>query len=240
LDNVGIGLNVNSGTVILGKSSVAGTGAGGVHAVGAGVNINGGILQLGGSGGDQIYNTAAVTIAGGGRFNTAGLSEGTAPVPSTNTNGMVGMGALTLQSTSNSSYAVIDFGAGANGSSLVFSSLAGGNGAYVNVLNWSGLAMTDNGTGTNDRLLFAADPGLSTAQLANWQFYNDSGSAFAMGAMIIGYGNQFELVPVPEPSTWLAGALVASAVTYSQRRRFARVLRRRAKNTSSRNAGGTS
>jgi hypothetical protein len=135
------------------------------------------------------------------------------------------MGALTLQNTSSGSKAIIDFTNG-NSSSLVFSSLSGASGAFVNVLNWTGTVNTDNSATTNDRLLFASDPGLSTSDLANWQFFNDSGTAFATGAMEIAYGNLFEIVPVPEPSTWIAGALALAAVGYTQRRRFAYVLRR--------------
>jgi hypothetical protein len=41
-----------------------------------------------------------------------------------------------------------------------------------------------------------------------------------------GDGNDFVLTAVPEPSTWVAGALALAAVGYTQRRRFAYVLRR--------------
>jgi hypothetical protein len=136
------------------------------------------------------------------------------------------MGALTLQNTTSLSHATIDFLTGANGSSLVFNSLAGATGAFVDIKNWSGLAQTDNGTTSNDRLLVATNPNLTTTDLANWQFFDDSGNMFATGAMEIAYGNMFELVPVPEPSTWLAGGLALAAVVVSQRRRLARLLKR--------------
>jgi autotransporter-associated beta strand protein len=41
-----------------------------------------------------------------------------------------------------------------------------------------------------------------------------------------GDGNDFVLTAVPEPSTWVAGALALAAVGYTQRRRFARALER--------------
>jgi PEP-CTERM motif len=136
------------------------------------------------------------------------------------------MGALTLTSTSAGSHATFDFLTGANGSSLVFSSLASGSGAFVDIKFWTGTIGSDTGATGNDRLLFATDPGLTNAQLANYQFYNDAGTAFAVGGTIIVYGNEFELVPVPEPSTWVGGALALSALGFMQRRRLARVLKR--------------
>jgi autotransporter-associated beta strand protein len=168
---------------------------------------------------DRINNSAGVTISGGGTFKTGGLSEGTRPTNSGSSNGTAGMGALTLTSTSSGSHATIDFLTGANGSSLVFSSLVGGNGAFLDIKNWTGTAGSDNSATGNDRLLFAADPGLTNAQLANIAFFNDSNVAFTVGGTLIAYGNEFELVPVPEPSTWLAAALALGAVGFSQRKR---------------------
>ena len=70
-DNVSLAVTVNSGTVILAKAS-----ASGVHAIGGGPGlvINGGTAQLGGTGGDQIYDFAPVTITSG-TFDTNDLSE---------------------------------------------------------------------------------------------------------------------------------------------------------------------
>ncbi len=171
---------------------------------------------------DRINNSAGVTINGGGTFNTGALSEGTRPSSSGATDGVAGLGALTLQNTSVTTHATINFTTG-NSSSLVFSSLSGAAGAFVDVLNWNGLARTDDGSTTNDRLLFATDPGLSQDQLANWQFFDNTGAAFATGAMEIKYGNMFEIVPIPEPSTWFAAGLAFGAVGYMQRRRLRRL-----------------
>ena len=38
--------------------------------------------------------------------------------------------------------------------------------------------------------------------------------------------DQLHVRPVPEPSTWVAGALAFAALAYTQRRRFTRMLRR--------------
>ena len=73
-DNSGGRAAVSSGTLILGKTSAAG-----VHAVGTNnitaVTVNGGTLQLGGTGGDQIYTEANVELTGG-TFDLNERSEG--------------------------------------------------------------------------------------------------------------------------------------------------------------------
>lgn len=73
-DNSGGRAAVDSGTLILGKTST-----GSVHAVGANnvtaLTINGGICQLGGTGGDQIFTDANVNMTGG-TFDLNQRSEG--------------------------------------------------------------------------------------------------------------------------------------------------------------------
>jgi len=191
------------------------------------INVNsGGTLLLANSSGttstDRIGNSVPVTLNGGGTINTGGLSEGTPPTNSSSTNGAAGMGALTLQSTSSSSRATIDFLTGANGSTLAFNSVSGLANVFLDIKNWTGTPFTDNSATGNDRLLFANDPGSFTAaQLANIRFFDDSG-AFIGAAEIIGYGNMFELIAVPEPSTWVAGALALTSLVLGQRRRISR------------------
>src|SRR5262249_30763310 len=59
-DNINLGMVVNNGIVILAKSSSSSPA---VHAIGQpGLLINGGVVQLGGTGGDQIYDFASVTV----------------------------------------------------------------------------------------------------------------------------------------------------------------------------------
>ena len=73
-DNSGGRAAVDSGTLILAKTS-----SGSVHAVGTNnvpaLIINGGICQLGGTGGDQIYTDANVLMTGG-TFDLNGRNEG--------------------------------------------------------------------------------------------------------------------------------------------------------------------
>lgn len=127
-----------------------------------------------------------------------------------------GLGALTLQGTQMAPV-IFDFGT-LGGSTLIFSSLnALSAGTYVNILNWSGMAGMDNGAASNDRFLFASNTGFSQSDLANFHFIG-----YSPGATQIFYNGYFELVPVPEPSTWIAGILTVAAVAYSQRSRFVR------------------
>ena len=69
-DNAGAAATVTNATLILAKTSSATA-----HAIGTGLTINtGGLAQLGGSGGDQIYNSATITL-NGGTYDMAGQSE---------------------------------------------------------------------------------------------------------------------------------------------------------------------
>jgi fibronectin-binding autotransporter adhesin len=68
-DDYALALVADAGTVVLGKASDANT-----HAIGGGITVAGGLVQLGGSGGDQIYDTDAVTLTSGA-FDTNGQSE---------------------------------------------------------------------------------------------------------------------------------------------------------------------
>jgi MYXO-CTERM domain-containing protein len=44
------------------------------------------------------------------------------------------------------------------------------------------------------------------------------------GAAEIGFNGLFEIVPIPEPGTWLAGALAFIALFATQRRRLSRIM----------------
>jgi autotransporter-associated beta strand protein len=211
-DNLNAGVSVNGGTLLLNKSSSSS-----VHAVGAGLTVNSsGTVSLGGTGGDQIYSGSFVTINNGGTFKTNGNSEGSSTGGST-----PGVGALTLQGGS-----TLDFASGANGSVLSAASGVVSGAGDISILNWTGTLFADNGTGTNDRLLFQSDPGFAAGQLAQFQFYDDSGIALGIGATEIAFNGWTEIVPAPEASTWISAALSAAALgVFSLRKR--RLLRRR-------------
>ena len=100
-DNFNLEVVVDSGTVILAKTS-SGSPNPDVHAIGQpGLTVNGGLAQLGGTGGDQIYDLAPVTIASGafGRGPTFS-KERLLHEPDTGTGGTRGEGALLPNTTS--------------------------------------------------------------------------------------------------------------------------------------------
>jgi autotransporter-associated beta strand protein len=71
-DNGSTGISVNQGTVNLNKTSSSGT-----HAIGGpGLTVNNGATaRLTGTGGDQVYDGAPVTVAAGGLFDLNGSTE---------------------------------------------------------------------------------------------------------------------------------------------------------------------
>ena len=133
------------------------------------------------------------------------------------------LGALTLSANS-----TIDFGTG-NTNSLTFASLSLGSFNLV-VTHWTGTyytagETTDHSNGTQDRLLFTIDPSLNATQLSQISFYNDAGNFIGTGKEIA-FGIT-ELVPVPEPSTWIAGSLMLGLIGYRERRRLSAICMRR-------------
>lgn len=172
---------------------------------------NGGTLQLSGDAAvtDRLNNSAPITINDGGRLALNNLSEGAsaADLPP-------GVGALTLNAGS-----TIDFGSGSNGNTLLAASLAVDGSGTISIVRWTGLAMGDNGSLGSDRLLFVADPQLSAEQLAQFQF-SGIGNGFDSGAGIIRYNGYYELVPVPEPTTWVGAALCVGAFALALRRKL--------------------
>lgn len=148
---------------------------------------------------------APVTLAGG-TLNAGGFSQGAAAT--------VGIGALTLTSTS-----VINL---LNTSVLHFADSSGAAWTASQILridNWSG---SPTGGGTEQLIFGSTSTGLSTTQLGQIQFLDPAGfAAGTYGATILSTG---EVVPVPEPSTWIAGALALGAVAFTQRRSLTRLL----------------
>lgn len=173
---------------------------------------SGGTLLLAQSGGtssaDRINNTATMTL-NGGTFNTGGLQEHGI------SNNTAGIGVLTLQSSS-----IIDMGSSTSIIAFANSKAASWTGT-LKIYNWTGTPNTGGGT---DQLYFGSDnTGLTSAQLSQIQFFSDSGVTLYGGATtILGNG---EVVPVPEPGTWIGGALALGAIALTQRRRLRRLLK---------------
>ena len=155
---------------------------------------------------DRINNSATMTL-NGGTFNTGGLSERTL----TGSVVSAGIGAVTLQANS-----IIDMASGASIIAFANSSASTWTTATtLSIWNWSGTPLTGGGT---DQLYFGTDStGLTSGQLAQVEFFSGAGTGDLGSAIILANG---ELVPVPEPSTWIGGALALLAVGWMQRKRL--------------------
>jgi autotransporter-associated beta strand protein len=209
------GANIYTGTTTIngGTLNAAATGALGTTSNGtSSITVNtGGTLLLSNSGTIDRINDNATMKLNGGTFNTGGLSEHGAA------NNDFGIGALTLQSSS-----IIDMASGASIIAFANSSLqTWTTGQTLSIWNWSGTTITGGGT---DQLYFGNTiAGLTPAQLLEFQFYSDNGqTAFTPGGVILNTG---EIVPVPETSTWVAGALALLAIGYTQRKKLSRLVR---------------
>jgi hypothetical protein len=195
--NISVLSTSGSGTYIIGATSgtlKVATSLGSALGTTSAITVNsGGTLLLGAS--NQINNTAPITLAGG-TFARGDFGEG-----STST---AGAGALTLSATGSH----LDFGTGIVGT-LTFASFSPGS-FSLTIDNW-----TAAGT---DRLVFYSD------QSANLSRFNFTG--YAAGAFEIDLGGGYyeitPVAPVPEPATYVAGALALGALAYHQRRRFRR------------------
>jgi autotransporter-associated beta strand protein len=207
---------INGGTLMLDNNSFFSSGTPRLANT-SGITINSGgtllLAQTNAASTDRINNSATMTL-NGGTFNTGGLQEHGV------TNNTAGIGALTLQSSS-----IIDMASGT--SILAFAnssanSVVWGTGKSLDIWNWSGTPITGGGT---DQLYFGSDlTGLTASQLLEIHFYSGAGTGLYGGpTAILANG---EVVPIPEPSTWVAGGLAFSGLLLIHRRRLFRLLKR--------------
>jgi autotransporter-associated beta strand protein len=178
----------------------------------ASVNIAGGTLRLSGSGASARVNDSA----------PVNLNSGTLVVNDTGATGLQEtLGVLTL--TANS---IINFGATDNASSmLTFADSSGATwtgGQFLDIHNWSGPFTVGVGgsAGGVDQLHFASS-GLTSTQLGQIRFWSDGGSTFLGFGQFIGT----EVVPTPEPATWVSLGALAALLGWRERRRLAGALR---------------
>jgi autotransporter-associated beta strand protein len=173
--------------------------------------INAGTVAASATSGKALGSTSLVTVNSGGTLLTSTANQFGNTTPLTlaggtfNTGGTSqSLGALSLTSSS-----TIDL---ADGSSIVnFGGTSTRTDGTLSITNWSGSL---SGAGT-DRIIFA-NP-LDPTFLSNINF-----AGFTPGAMQLPGG---EIVPAPEPSTWIGGALALGAIGFSQRRRLSKHLR---------------
>ncbi len=196
--------NITGGTLVL-KDQVATGALSGTSRV----DVSNGTLLLGAA--DQINNSAPMALSYA-TFNTGGFSET--------------MATMTLTNASN-----IDFGAGASivhYSDSSATTWASDSGNFMVLLNWSGNYDPNHdghsgGNGT-DRLYYgSSNTGLTTSQLGQIRFFNPAGlpSGYYLAEQLITgevvpYGHA---VPVPEPSTYAAGGVLASLAGWWEWRR---------------------
>ena len=210
---------VSDGTLKLANpSGVAIAGGGNVF-----VN-RGGTLLFGGN--NQINQAVFQPIAIGGgagtpqaKIDAGGFSQGTGGTPVIPSSGTIGLGALTLNSSS-----IIDL---TSTSVLHFAdSSANSWTGTLSIYDWTG---STTGGGAEQILFGQTVTGLNAGQLGQIQFYSDAGNtALGSGALILADGEIIpNLVAVPEASTWLAGGLAILGVIFSQRRRLRAMVSRK-------------
>jgi len=163
-DNIATIATVNSGgTLVLAKAS-----SGSAHALGTSSTINaGGLMQLGGTGGDQIYKNCY--IADNGTFDMAGLSEGF--------NGLNGAGLVT---NSASSASVLQLGDG-NGTAAFTGKIVDGAGQVAVTKTGTGMqTLTGANTYTGATTVQGGELVVSTAQTGGGAFSINDGGALGV------------------------------------------------------------
>ncbi|NJK93207.1 MAG: hypothetical protein HC904_16175 [Blastochloris sp.] len=203
------GANANSSITNLGTLTKTGAGITTIESTinnigGERIVISGGTLLNGAS--DQIANETNMVLAGA-TYDTNGFDEV--------------VGTLTL--TANSTIDLNNTGGGGD-SILRFdnsSSTAWTAGQTLSITGWSGL---DTGGGTDQVYFGTNSGGLTAQQLSQIVFINPAGFAPGnYGAMILSTG---EVVPVPEPATYVTLALLLGLVAWRERARWKKWLRR--------------
>jgi autotransporter-associated beta strand protein len=202
-------VNASGGTLEAAAAGALGSGTTGTSSVT--VNSGGTLLVSNAASNDHINNNAGITLSGG-TFRMNATSEGTTVAAG------AGVGALTLTSSS-----VIDL-AGTN-PSLHFAASNGQSwSGTLSIWNWNGTLTTGNGV---EQIAFGSNAsGLTAAQLSQISFYSDAGTSF-LGTAKFAPDFDGEIIPVPEPSTWIGAALALGAVGFTQRRRLRALALRR-------------
>ena len=163
------------------------------------VSISGGTLLLSGSG-NQINDSAGMTTT------TNSIS-----MPALTLSGTVteSLGTLTLGSAGTS---VFDLGSGTAMLTFADSHLTTPWTGMLMIWNWSGSL----GGGGTDQLNFTNATGLTPAQISSISFLDPAGlPSGTYGAQLLGSG---ELVPVPEPTSLVTGAILLAFIGVRKRR----------------------
>ena len=215
---------ISNGTLNAAANGALGSGTGGTAVGTSGITVNsGGTLMLTNSAAtDRVRSDAPIILGSGGSatISTSGsgnVSEGTGAqvtnggLPSGSST--IGLGSLTLQSNS-----TIDFSS-LSGGTLTFASFSPGT-FTLNILNWTSSAsfasLTSGTDGVDDRLIFGGGAPPNTA------FITFNGTPAAFIPLDTGF---YEVVPIPETSTWIGAALALGAIGVMGRGRFRKKLK---------------
>jgi autotransporter-associated beta strand protein len=214
---------VSQGTLNAAANGALGSGVAGGAVGTSGITVNsGGTLMLSNSSAtDRVRDDAGIILGSGGpatiaRSGANTVSEGsgavrTAPGP-TGLSGTstIGLGSLTLQANS-----TLNFGTDGIGT-LTFAGFTPGT-FTLNILNWSSssanfTAQTSGVDGASDRLIFGG-----TFNPLDVAFITFNGAPAGVVPLDLGF---YEIVPIPEPGTWIGGALALGAIGLMSRKRF--------------------
>ena len=204
--------SVNGGTLLVNNTLGSGTGSGDVI-----VNTGIGLTTLGGTG----TISGSVTVA-----SQANLAPGNGG----HTTAIFTVGALTLQPTSNFRIDINGTTAGTGYDQLQVSRGGGAGGAIItlsNLLVHVGTTLT-----VGDQFTIAEHRGGFQGVFAQGSTVTaDNGDVFTIDYAGGPGGNDIILTlaaaPVPEPSTWIGGALAMAGFAFTQRRRLRKLIARR-------------
>ncbi|HCR36666.1 MAG TPA: hypothetical protein DIU37_00790, partial [Opitutae bacterium] len=157
---------------------------------------------------NNVADTSDVELNGGTlRFQTGGAGSNT-----------IAETLDTLTLTDDSSLVFSNLGSSVDGALVVSFSDSSGtswtSGKKLIIEDWDG---SFSGGGRNQLFFGSNSSGLSTGQLAQVTFLNPNGLGGFWDAKLLSTG---ELVPVPEPSTWIFGSLALVILAYVERRRL--------------------
>jgi autotransporter-associated beta strand protein len=199
---------------------------------GGNTTVNGGTLLVNGSTANHplTVNNAGTTLGGTGTIGgtvTVNAGANIAPGNGGNNTGTLTTGALTLASTSN-------FRVDINGATAgTFDQINVATGAVA--INGSNLVVTVGTTLTNgqtflilNKVANGAITGTLFTGIPQGGFVTGSDGTVFQVSYIAGNGNDIQLTviqaAVPEPSTWMGGALAMAGLAFTQRRRLRKLI----------------
>jgi hypothetical protein len=198
------GNNSYTGATTLNNSSLSLTNSGYLTATSNVVVGSGSTFLLGGA--NQVNTNASLNL-NGGKLSMGAAAPGSRASTQT-------FASLTL--TANS---VIDFANLTGTSSITFGSMSLGSN-LLTILNWSGTNKYGTTSAGDLTHLFDTQGSLTTGSLSQISFYGTTGQFLGTGSF-----SGSEIVPVPEPSVIVAGALLLGWILFSRFSRRPKLVR---------------